>query len=155
MSAATVLIDTNLLVYAQDREAEVKHERALSTLKALTESRSAVLSAQVVGEFYSVMTRKLRRVMSEPDAFRAANAARQAWSVLPVTDDVIAEALRGARSHQLSYYDAQIWAVAKLERIPFVLTEGFSDKRLIEGVRFVDPFAEGFDASRLVSWSSG
>jgi predicted nucleic acid-binding protein len=65
--------------------------------------------------------------------------------VFAVTQFVVFEALRGARDYQLSYYDAQIWATAKLHQVPTIFTEDFTDGRVVEGVRFVDPFSANFD----------
>jgi predicted nucleic acid-binding protein len=45
----------------------------------------------------------------------------------------------------LSFWDAQIWAAARLHRIPVVLSEDFNPGAVIEGVRFVDPFGEDFE----------
>lgn len=52
-------------------------------------------------------------------------------------------------SNHLAYYDAQIWACARLNHIPVVLSEDFQDGQTLEGVRFVDPFAEDFVVERL------
>jgi predicted nucleic acid-binding protein len=52
---------------------------------------------------------------------------------------------------QLSYWDSLIWATAKLSGVPTVLSEDFSDGRLIEGVRFLNPFMSTFDLTRLGS----
>ena len=53
---------------------------------------------------------------------------------------------------QFSLWDAQIWAVARLNHISVVLTEDFNPGAVIEGVRFVDPFADDF---RLQDWGVG
>jgi predicted nucleic acid-binding protein len=53
----------------------------------------------------------------------------------------VLEALRGVVRYRLSYYDAQIWAVARLNHVPVVLSEDFSAWSEIEGVRFENPFA--------------
>lgn len=58
------------------------------------------------------------------------------------------EALRGAREHSVSYYDAQIWACAHLNQIPVIFSEDFSDRRVIEGVRFTNPFSETFELEK-------
>ena len=47
-------------------------------------------------------------------------------------------------------YDAQIWAVAKLNQAPVVFSEDFSDGQVIEGVRFVNPFARDFQVEEWV-----
>ena len=72
-----------------------------------------------------------------------------AFPVLPLTAAVVLEAVRGVRDHNLAYYDAQIWAVAKLAQAPVVLSEDFASDSTIVGVTFVNPFVSGFDLSRL------
>jgi predicted nucleic acid-binding protein len=62
---------------------------------------------------------------------------------------IVLEAGRGARDHGLAYYDAQIWAAARLNQVTTVFSEDFSDGQTLEGVRFVNPFASGF---RLEDW---
>jgi predicted nucleic acid-binding protein len=51
--------------------------------------------------------------------------------------------------HGLAYWDALVWAAAKLNGVANVLSEDFQDGALIEGVRFRDPFAAGFAVDRL------
>ena len=60
---------------------------------------------------------------------------------------IILEAARGARQHHFSYWDAQIWATAKLNQIPVVLSEDFSDGQSTEGIRFMNPFSAKFQLS--------
>jgi predicted nucleic acid-binding protein len=57
---------------------------------------------------------------------------------------IILEAVRGVRDHTLAYYDAQIWASARLNQIPVVFSEDFQDGLTLEGVRFINPFGDGF-----------
>jgi predicted nucleic acid-binding protein len=40
----------------------------------------------------------------------------------------------------MPFWDAQIWATAKLNQIPQVLSEDFQHGRAVEGVEFVNPF---------------
>jgi hypothetical protein len=55
----------------------------------------------------------------------------------------------GVCDHTLAYYDAQVWAVAKLPQIPAIFSEDFNSGASLEGVRFVNPFAPAF---RLDDW---
>jgi len=48
------------------------------------------------------------------------------------------------RDHQLPYWDAQIWAAARLNQVPIIFSEDFNAGAVLEGVRFVDPFADDF-----------
>jgi predicted nucleic acid-binding protein len=58
---------------------------------------------------------------------------------------------RRFRDHQISYWDAQLWATALRHGATVVLSEDFSDGQTIEGVTFKDPFASGFDLKTLAS----
>jgi predicted nucleic acid-binding protein len=51
--------------------------------------------------------------------------------------------------YQFSFWDAQIWAAARLNHIPVVLSEDFNSGAVIEGVRFVDPFEQDFELAAL------
>ena len=56
----------------------------------------------------------------------------------------VLEAARGVRDHQFNFWDAQIWATARLNQIPLVFSDDFSVGAVIEGVKFVNPFVEDF-----------
>jgi predicted nucleic acid-binding protein len=73
------------------------------------------------------------------------------WPVVDVTSQIVLEATRGVRAYQFSFWDAQIWAAARLNQIPVVFSEDFSDGSVLEGVRFVNPFAEDF---QIEKWSA-
>jgi predicted nucleic acid-binding protein len=135
-------IDTNLLVYAYDRSEPAKQVQALEMLDHLI--GISVLSTQVLGEFFIVLTQKLKRPLSLETARERVENYILGWPVLPITPMIVQEAVRGVSEHRLNYWDAQIWATARLNQIPVVLSEDFSHRRLLEGVRFLNPFNQGF-----------
>ena len=63
MTADLIFVDTNILLYAHDRSAGMKHEIARDFVAQRWGSRSGVLSTQVLQEFYVNATRKLPRPM--------------------------------------------------------------------------------------------
>ncbi|MCU0508865.1 MAG: PIN domain-containing protein [Anaerolineae bacterium] len=138
------LVDTNVLVYSYDRRAADKYERAFAVLDGLARRRAGALSTQVLGEFFVVVTRKLAVPMSASQAFSTATNLWRSWPVISLTDSVVLEAMRGARDYGMSYYDAQLWAVARLNQIPVIFSEDFQDGQELEGVRFVNPFRPDF-----------
>jgi predicted nucleic acid-binding protein len=71
------------------------------------------------------------------------------WSVVDVIWQIVLEAARGVREYPFSFWDLQVWATARLNLIPVVYSEDFSDGSVVEGVRFVNPFAEAF---RVEEW---
>jgi len=142
-----VLIDTNVLVYRRDYSEPIKSARAAEVLKSV--NGAAVLTTQVLGEYFSVVRRKFAHQASLANARREVLSLAAAMEVLPVTLDVTLEAVRGVEEHGLSFYDAQIWAAARLNGVPIVLTEDFTHGRVVEGVRYVDPFCPQFDMAEL------
>lgn len=144
-----LLVDTNILVYLYDREAPEKQSKSLTVLDRLTQSHLGVVSTQILAEFFWVATRRLADPLTLDEAVASINRYLDTWIVLDVTGQIVREACRGAQVYQLPYWDAQIWAAARLNDIAVILSEDFQDQRIIEGVRSVNPFNPDFD---LVNW---
>jgi len=140
-----ILIDTNLLVYFYDSNSPVKQDRARQVLDRLHSQGTGRLSVQSLAEFISVAMRKLDPPLTAPQAYEQASTLIAAWPVLDLTPQIVLEAARGVRDHELSFYDAQIWASARLNQIPTLFSEDFQHGQTLEGVRFVNPFAADFN----------
>ena len=140
----SVLIDTNVLVYLYDHTQPLKQDRAREVLDRLELSGSGRLSVQCLAEFFSVATRKLSPKLTPAQALQQINLFTRLWPVYDLTTMIVLEAGRGVRDHQFSYYDAQVWATARLNQVPIVFGEDFSVGSTIEGVRFVNPFSPDF-----------
>ena len=141
---ARVLLDTNVLVYAYDRSESVKQAQSLSVQQELAGRRAGAISVQVLIEFYNAVTRRIAAPLTAALAYERIQNLAVTWPVLDLTPLIAIEAARGATQHQMRIWDAQIWATARLNQIPVVLSEDFADGAIIEGVRMVNPFAAGF-----------
>ena len=146
---AGFLLDTNVLVYSYDPTDGEKRTRAIDVLETLGSSPEAYLSTQVLGEFYVTVTRKIPSPLSVTDASLRIQNYVEAWNVCDVTVSIVSEAVRGAHAHQLPYYDALIWATARLNQITSVITEDGQHNCLIEGIRYLNPFDPDFDLQLL------
>jgi predicted nucleic acid-binding protein len=147
---AAMLIDTNVLVCAYDRSEPDKQRRALEVLDALARSGDGRLSAQVLSEFFVNVTRRIAAPLTTAQACERLQHYVQIWPVVPLTSQVVLEAVRGVQQYRFNFWDAQIWAAARLSQISTVLSEDFNPGAVIEGVRFVDPFADDFRLEDLV-----
>jgi predicted nucleic acid-binding protein len=139
-----ILIDTNLLVYLYDQKQADRQAQSHRVLEQLELTRSGRLSVQALAEFFSVATRKLSPGLTPTEALNQINLFIRVWPVFDLTPMIVMEAGRGVRDHKFSYYDAQIWATARLNQVPIVFSEDFRDGSLLEGVRFVNPFSPDF-----------
>lgn len=135
------LIDTNVLVYAHDPAEPDKAARAIETLDHLQAVQEGRLSAQCLAEFFVVSTRGERPLLSLREAAKQVDLLAHAFQTLDITPMIVVEAGRGVREHKFSYWDAQIWATARLNQIPVILSEDFQHGSSFEGVRFLNPFA--------------
>lgn len=133
------LIDTNILVYAYDLAEVEKQQKALTLLDRLVTLDSAVLSSQILFEFFSTVTNKIAQPLTFEEAEKRVTHFCQIWPILQVNEMIILEVIRGVKAYSFSYWDAQIWATARLNQIRTVLSEDFSHDSFIEGVRFFNP----------------
>lgn len=140
----TILIDTNVLLYAHDGNDPTRQAKALEVLHHLELTASGRLSVQCLAEFFNVATRKLTPPLTAKEAVEQVERLSHAYPVFDLTTAVVLEAGRGVRDHQLAYYDAQLWAMAKLNQIPVMFSEDFRSGSTLEGVRFINPFAPDF-----------
>jgi len=136
------LIDTNILVYAHDPVEGEKAARAIEILDQLQGAQEGRLSAQCLAEFFVVVTSGESPLMSLGEAGQQVDLLSQAFHTLDITPMIVMEAARGVQQHQFSYWDAQIWATARLNQIPIILSEDFQPGSSFEGVRFLNPFAD-------------
>ncbi len=138
-----ILVDSNVLVYAYDRSEPEKQTQAARILDQLLITGVGILSTQVLAEFFVAVTRKITKKLTIKQAFESLNNYAAAWEILGMNSLNVVEAARGVRDHAFNYYDAQIWAVARMNQIPVVFSEDFNPS-WIEGVQFVNPFAPEF-----------
>ena len=59
-------VDSNILIYAHDRDAGDRQRRAADCLSGLWESGAGLLSTQVLQEFYVNVTRKIKSPLPRP-----------------------------------------------------------------------------------------
>ena len=134
-----ISFDSNVLVYAADRNAGQRHGQAVALIERAIRAGNCIQTLQSLCEFYNVATRKIG---VEPEA---AAAFVDGWNaVIPVEPHVPADltnAMRVVRKHLLSFWDAMLWATARRIGISTLFTEDLQDGQVLEGVRFVNPFA--------------
>lgn len=148
--SARVLLDTNVLVCSYDRSEPEKQAQALAILERLHVNGSGCLSSQVLNEFFVAVTRRIAAPLTVEEAYGSVGNYLASWPVLAVTGLITLEGARGVLRYQMSFWDALIWATARLNQVPVVFSEDLPGELLLEGVRFVNPFAADF---QLEEWA--
>ncbi|HSU39496.1 MAG TPA: PIN domain-containing protein [Polyangiaceae bacterium] len=130
-------IDTNVLVYADDASAGAKRERALAVLAALVGASQAVVSTQVLQEYFVVATRKLG---VPPEVARRKVEVLSRLDVVIVRPELVIAAIDLHRLHSISFWDALIVRAAAAASCARVLSEDLQHDQVIDGVRITNPF---------------
>jgi len=134
-----VFVDSNVLVYAHDADAGEKQRVAANAVAEILDARSGVLSIQVLQEFYSTVTRKLRSAISR-DIARELLRGYSSWVIQPLTAEDVVAASFLEQSHQLSFWDSLIVQAALLAGASKLLSEDLQHGRSISGIRIENPF---------------
>ncbi|MGB2662842.1 MAG: PIN domain-containing protein [Candidatus Acidiferrum sp.] len=134
-------VDTNILVYAHDRSAGVKHQRAQTLLEQLWDSEQGVLSTQVLQE----LCINLRRKISHPlpvDEVRLLIRDYATWEVVTNTPESVLQALDIELRYKTSFWDALILQAAESSGASILYTEDLATGQRYRAVRVVNPLIE-------------
>lgn len=138
MSART-FIDTNILVYARDASEPRKQAIAESRLRELWESRTGVLSTQVLNEYFVTVTQKLNPGL-QPEAAWDDIEALSSWEPVAVDFGLMREAFQIQSRYHLSWWDSLIIAAADAANCDLILSEDLSAGQSYRGIELVNPF---------------
>lgn len=137
-------LDTNILVYAIDRDAGDRHLAALDIARR-ARGRDCVLTLQSLAELFRALTSPKLKVPAE----RAARIVQEWQDALPVAaadEACLTDAMDAVIHHGWSFWDAMIWATAKRHGCRLLLSEDGQAGRTLGGVTIVNPFIPGNEA---------
>jgi predicted nucleic acid-binding protein len=135
---ASAFVDTNVLIHAMDEDEPRKQRVALELLDRL--AGEAVLSTQVLQEFFVVSTRKLSSPLPEEEAQTQLRDLAELPTV-NVDSELVLAGIALSRSARLSLWDALIVCAARAAECSVLYSEDLNAGQPFENVRIVDPFA--------------
>lgn len=136
-----IFIDTNILVYAHDLDAGIKHDEAAETVERLWESGQGILSTQVLQELYVTLTRKIPQPLDRTVVRRMVKNYAS-WDVVINGPEIIILASELEEIHKISFWDAMIVASAFYGNASAILTEDLNHGQFMEGILIKNPFRE-------------
>jgi predicted nucleic acid-binding protein len=131
-------LDTNILIYAHDRHAGFKHERALRVVEKLWESGQGVLSTQVLQELCVNLRRKIARPLPVEEVRRLIQDYLS-WEIVVNTSDAIIQALDIEARYKTSFWDALILQAAESCDATILYSEDLAAGQKYGSVRVVNP----------------
>jgi len=129
--------DTNLLVYAHAGDEPQKRKIARKLLSAHLEGQTAVVSTQVLQEYFVAAT----RLGLPPEIAQQHVATYAQANVVQVTTELILAAIDLHRLHKLSFWDALIVRSAGAAGCSVLFSEDMKHGQSYDGVLIQNPFS--------------
>jgi len=139
--SAKFFVDTNILVYAHDRSAGEKHQRAKKVIAQLWESGRGVLSTQVLQE----LCINLRRKSANPlpiDEVRSLIREYSTWETVTNTPESVLRALEIETRYQTSFWDALILQAAHEAGATILYSEDLARGQHYGAIQVVNPLVD-------------
>jgi predicted nucleic acid-binding protein len=134
-------VDTNILVYAHDRSAGVKRQRAQALLLQLWDSGRGVLSTQVLQE----LCINLRRRAGNPlpvEEVRRVIREYSTWEVVTNTPESVLRALDIEIRYKTSFWDALILQAAEDAGASILYSEDLATGQRYGAIQVVNPLLD-------------
>ena len=138
--------DTNVVVYAYDRNAGLKRDRAKALIEANVRAGTLVLSTQVMIESYNTLQ---RAALLKREAALAIVEALADEHVVTTDADLVLRAIRLAQRHQLSHWDGLVVQAALDAGCATLYSEDMQAGMRFGDLEIVNPFADAAHEPRL------
>ena len=134
-------IDTNVIVYGHDRDYPSKQIRAQEIIFSGMRGNNGVISAQVLGEFFVTITKKIKQKYSVPAAKHEIILLSH-LEVVEIDYDLVIRAVSIQDLFQLSYWDGLILAAAERADCDTLYSEDLSHGQKYAGIQCINPFTD-------------
>jgi predicted nucleic acid-binding protein len=134
-------VDTNILIYAHDRAAGAKHERARQLVERLWTSEQGVLSTQVLQELCVNLQRKLAEPLSVEEIRKLIQDYRS-WEIVVNTPESILQALEIQVRYKTSFWDALVLQAAESSGAEILYSEDLASGQKYGAIQVVNPLVD-------------
>lgn len=135
-------IDSNIFVYAFDKNEAMKHKKAKKLLeKCFSGEISLATSTQIMSEFFVNVTKKIEKPISIEDAKNIIEKIIEfkGFSVLTIKPVTIKSAINTTQKTGAHYWDSLIAETMKENKLFEILTENTKDFEKIKEIRAENP----------------
>lgn len=131
-------LDTSILLYTDDSQAPEKQAMALALLQAGWASGNAVISTQVLREYFAATTQKFGLPIDM--AQRKIELMASQMEVMSIDSDDILKAIEINKSQGFSFWEALIIRMAQKCNCTILYSDVIQPQRTLEGLKIVNPF---------------
>ena len=136
---AKFFIDTNILIYANDRKDPEKQKMAKLLISELMTSGEGVVSTQVLQEYAKVAMDKLGQ--KEEVVLRQLHLLEK-MEVVRQSPAMIRRAVEIRKTYHINFWDACIVSNAEYAECDTIYSEDLNTGQFYSGIRIENPFSE-------------
>lgn len=137
--ADRAFLDTNVLVYMYDRSVPTKRATARQLVRSGIERGTLVVSVQVLGEFFAVVTRRIPNPLSTEEAEEEISRIA-VLSVVGIDTAIVRRAIYTHKRYGIAYWDALIVATAERAGCARIISEDLNPGQSYNGMLVENPF---------------
>jgi predicted nucleic acid-binding protein len=134
-------VDTNILMYAHDRSAGLKHDRARQVIERLWISGQGVLSTQVLQELCISLRRKIARPLPVEEVRRLIQDYLS-WEIVVNTPASVLQALEIEVRYKTSFWDALVLQAAESAGAAVLYSEDLASGQEYGPVQVTNPLTD-------------
>ncbi len=138
--SAKAFIDTNVFIYSTDHREPVKQSNANDLLRGLAVEGEAVISYQVIQEFFNWALAKNPIKMTTDDAQHYLATTFRPLQLVPPSFALVSDAIRIHDRYRLSWYDSLIVSAAQQAGCSTLYSEDLQHGQRFDSVTVQDPF---------------
>ena len=132
-----VFIDTNIIVYANDKRESKKQVQAIHVIKSLMKDKRGVISTQVLQEYAYVAIGKLHQ---SQDVILRQLKLLELLQVINQSTDQIRRAVEIVQLYKIGFWDACIISNAEYANCLKIFSEDLNTGQFYSGIQVVNPF---------------
>lgn len=136
---ARIFVDTNVFVYAKQASEPLKQPLATRWLERLWEEQTGRTSVQVLNEYYTTLTHKIKPALPAADAWDDIKSLI-AWNPQAMDLELLHRGREIEQRYGLSWWNSLIVGAAQLQNCVLLLTEDLQDRSVYGGVTVRNPF---------------
>jgi len=133
---AKAFLDTNILIYQLDSRDPTKQKRCREIVRTVVSNHEAVISTQILQEFYVACTMKLK---IKPILVKGIMHGFENMEVVTIGIDLINNAIDASIQYQISFWDSLVVVSAESAKCQYLLTEDLNEGQIIRNVRIRNP----------------
>ena len=141
MSDGSYFLDTNILVYANDGTDAAKQATAIRLIIDGILNGNAVVSTQVLSEFWVTVTQKIQVILDTDKAEKELDRFK-AMRIVGIEYDTVRAAIHLQKRFQVSYWDSLILSAATIAGCGRIYSEDLNAGQSYDGPSVVNPFEE-------------